>query len=144
MIDTQIRNDFKNIATAIGCPKFIANFVTTINEGGNQYPLMVLPPIATSEEFTEQHQEEVKIILYIFKLHQNAAKKTPNEDELWQLFSELGQLVKSFKKELLKTDYLKKYVITSKINTERNAYKLGYDETVFVKVNFTMTVYKNC
>ena len=144
MIDVQIRNDFKSISERIGCQGFIANFVSTINEGGNLYPLMVLPPIATSEKFNEQDQEEVKLILYFFKPYQNEVGQTPNETELWQLFGELGELVKAFKKELLKVEYLKKYVITSKINVERNAHKIGYDETVFVKVNFIMTVYKDC
>jgi hypothetical protein len=144
MIDTQIRNDFKTIATEIGCQGFIANFISAMNDGGNQYPLFLLLPIATSEAFTDTHKEEVKILFYIFKLNQNVDGKTPNEAELWTLFGEVSELAKAFKRELLKTDYIKKYVITSKMNIERNAYQIGVDDTVFVKVNFTMMVFKDC
>lgn len=144
MIDVQIRNDFKDIATVIGCQGFIANFISAINNGGNQYPLFLLTPISTNEAFTESHQESVDVIFYVFKLNQNAEGKTPNESELWTLFGEVANLAKAFKAKLLEAEYLTKYVITSKMKIERNAYQIGSDDTVFVKVSFSMTVYKDC
>lgn len=143
ILDAKIRTDFFAIADTIGCKGKIANFVSAINDGGNEYPLFLLTPLSSTEDFTEEHQEDIKVIFYIFKLNQNEQGATLTEAELWSVWGRLRQLAKAFKKELL-TNYLETYIITSKYQIDCNAFGLGDDDTVFVKVRFTMRVLMSC
>jgi hypothetical protein len=143
MIDVQIHTDFKAIAELIGC-NFKASFISSLNDGGIEYPLMLLTPISTTEDLAERLLDTVDVTMYFFRLNQTTGGETLNETEMWTVFGELSNYVKAFKSEMLKMEFLEKYVITSKIKTSRNAFRIGYDDTVFVKVTFTMEVYSDC
>lgn len=143
-LDEQIRKDFFEVAAKVGCTGQIGDFVTAINDGGNEYPLFLLTPITSRVAANEEHESSVGITAYFFELYQGADGQAPTEAELWQLWGKAADRAKAFKNLLLQMPYISKYAIEGNYTIERNAFSLGVDETVFVKANFNMRVYESC
>jgi hypothetical protein len=143
-IDEQIRADFFQIAREVGCEGTIGDFVSAINNGGNNYPLFLLTPLVSSYQKDQGHEQDFNITMYFFDLYQTETGETPNEEELWQIWGRVAELANKFRLKLYEPNWIVKYVLNSSYKVERNAFALGTDETVFVKVNCSIRVYSNC
>lgn len=151
-IDTQIRDDFFELAQRVGCVGLMSDFVTALNDGGKDYPLFLQTPLTTQEDFNETNKVLIKSTSYFFDLnHDVEKKKALDEGETWAKWGKLRKMARDFKNELLNTAYSGKnlpsnrtYVGTGKFTVVADGLKLGSDDCLYLKCTYTLTAYLKC
>jgi hypothetical protein len=135
---TKLKEDFGNVAiNKIGFQTFTFGFLSLMNDGNINYPLMLLTPPRKRSNF-ENDSISFDIVIYISELDFYRNGEQLAEEDKTDIWDSLDKMMLEFCEELPN-----EYRIQGGITTEPNSHSFN-DSVILHKVVFTVILDKYC